>query len=93
MVAAGVAAHSDHGRAVAEVFLSVARKETEDYLIKDPGKLLAIAHTLGVDTTVEVDGEQVDRNIDETAISMKSPLSLPKKRSTSGARPKEPLNI
>ncbi len=68
MVAAGVAAHSDHGRSVAEVFLSVARKESEDYRIKDPGKLLAIAHTLGVDTTVEVDGEQVDRNIDEIAL-------------------------
>ena len=35
MVAAGTAAHSDHGRSVAEVFLSVARKETEDYKIKD----------------------------------------------------------
>ena len=68
MVAAGVAAHSDHGRAVAEVFLSVARKETEDYRIKDPGKLLAIAHTLGVATTVEVDGEEVDRDIDEIAL-------------------------
>lgn len=43
MVAAGTAAHSDHGRSVAEVFLSVARKETEDYKIKDPVKLMAIA--------------------------------------------------
>ena len=68
MVAAGAAAHSDHGRSVAEVFLSVARKETEDYRIKDPGKLLAIAHTLGVATTVEADGEQVDRDIDEIAL-------------------------
>jgi carbon-monoxide dehydrogenase catalytic subunit len=68
MVAAGAAAHSDHGRSVAEVFLSAARKETEDYRIKDPVKLLAIAHTLDVATTVEVDGEEVDRNIDEIAV-------------------------
>ncbi len=68
MVAAGAAAHSDHGRSVAEVFLSAARKETDDYRIKDPGKLLAIAHTLGVATTVEVDGEEVDRDIDEIAV-------------------------
>ncbi len=34
MVAAGAAAHSDHGRAVAEVFMSAARKETDDYKIK-----------------------------------------------------------
>ncbi|UCD90541.1 MAG: carbon monoxide dehydrogenase, partial [Desulfobacterales bacterium] len=40
MVAAGTAAHSDHGRSVAEVFLSVARKETEDYTIKSPERLL-----------------------------------------------------
>jgi carbon-monoxide dehydrogenase catalytic subunit len=68
MVAAGAAAHSDHGRSVAEVFLAVARKETEDYRIKDPAKLLAIAHTLDVATTVEMDGKKVDRDIDEIAL-------------------------
>jgi carbon-monoxide dehydrogenase catalytic subunit len=36
MIAGGAAAHSDHGRCVAEVFLSAARKETDDYKIKDP---------------------------------------------------------
>ncbi len=41
MVAAGAAAHSDHGRCVAEVFLSAARKETHDYQIKDTTKLLS----------------------------------------------------
>jgi carbon-monoxide dehydrogenase catalytic subunit len=67
MVAAGSAAHSDHGRTVAEVFMSVANKETQDYTIKDPAKLLAIAPHFGVDVTVEVDGEEVDRDIDEIA--------------------------
>ncbi|MDO9262346.1 MAG: carbon monoxide dehydrogenase, partial [Desulfosalsimonadaceae bacterium] len=43
MVAAGTAAHSDHGRAVAEVFISAARKETNDYQIKDTIKLRAVA--------------------------------------------------
>ncbi|MFH1103051.1 MAG: anaerobic carbon-monoxide dehydrogenase catalytic subunit [Pseudomonadota bacterium] len=70
MVAAGAAAHSDHGRCVAEVFMTVARKETEDYKIKDLGKLLAIAPHLGVDTTVEVDGETKDRNTDEIALEV-----------------------
>jgi len=70
MVAGGAAAHSDHGRSVAEVFLSVARKETDDYSIKDPVKLLDIAPYLGVDTTVEVDGEVKDRNIDEIALEV-----------------------
>ena len=70
MVAAGAAAHSDHGRSVAEVFMAVARKETGDYKIKDPNKLLAIAPHFGVDTKVEVDGEEVDRNLDEIALEV-----------------------
>ncbi|UCH22591.1 MAG: anaerobic carbon-monoxide dehydrogenase catalytic subunit [Deltaproteobacteria bacterium] len=70
MVAAGSAAHSDHGRSVAEVFMSVARKETEDYKIKDPGKLLAIAPNFDVATTVEVDGEVLDRDLDEIALEV-----------------------
>ena len=70
MVAAGAAAHSDHGRAVAEVFMSVANKETEDYTIKDPAKLLAIAPHFEVDVTVEVDGEEVDRDLDEIALEV-----------------------
>ena len=57
MIAGGAAAHSDHGRSVAEVFLSAARKETDAYKIKDTRKLLEVAQYLGVDTTVEVDGE------------------------------------
>jgi len=70
MVAAGAAAHSDHGRSVAEVFLSVARKETDDYKIKDPAKLLQIAPYFGVATTVDVDGESLDRDFDEIALEV-----------------------
>jgi carbon-monoxide dehydrogenase catalytic subunit len=67
MVAAGAAAHSDHGRTVAEVFRSVAYKETEDYKIKDPNKLLAIAPHFGVDVKVMLEGKEVDRDLDEVA--------------------------
>ena len=70
MIAGGASAHSDHGRSVAEVFLSVARKETEDYKIKDPDKLLAIAPHLGVAITVEKDGETLDRDLDEIALEV-----------------------
>jgi len=70
MVAAGAAAHSDHGRCVAEVFLSAARKETDAYQIKDTTKLLDVAPLLGVATTVEVDGEELDRDIDEIAVEV-----------------------
>ncbi len=70
MIAGGAAAHSDHGRCVAEVFLSAARKETDAYKIKDPNKLLAIAPWFDVATTVEVDGAVQDRNIDEVALEV-----------------------
>jgi anaerobic carbon-monoxide dehydrogenase catalytic subunit len=70
MVAAGTAAHSDHGRTVAEVFLSVARKETTDYKIKDVDKLLSIAPHFGVDTTIEVDGVVKERTVDEIALEV-----------------------
>jgi len=70
MVAAGAAAHSDHGRSVAEVFMSAARKETDDYKIKDTARLLDIAPYLGVAIKVEVDGEEKDRDIDEIALEV-----------------------
>jgi carbon-monoxide dehydrogenase catalytic subunit len=48
-VAGGTSAHSDHGRTVAEAFLSAAREETKDYKMKDIAKLHALAKELGVE--------------------------------------------
>jgi carbon-monoxide dehydrogenase catalytic subunit len=45
----------------------VAHKETDDYQIKDPHKLIYIAPNFGVETTLEVDGRTVDRDLDEIA--------------------------
>jgi carbon-monoxide dehydrogenase catalytic subunit len=70
MIAGGAAAHSDHGRSVAEVFMSAARKETEAYKIKDVNKLIAIAPFFGVAVTVEKDGEVLDRDVDEIALEV-----------------------
>jgi carbon-monoxide dehydrogenase catalytic subunit len=70
MIAGGASAHSDHGRCVAEVFLSAARKESDAYKIKDIDKLLLIAPYLDVATTVEVEGEEADRDVDEIALEV-----------------------
>ncbi|MBI4798745.1 MAG: carbon monoxide dehydrogenase [Desulfarculus sp.] len=70
MIAAGTAAHSDHGRGVTEVFLAAARKETNDYQIKDTEKLLEIAPDFGVPTTVLVDGVEQPRDIYEIAVEV-----------------------
>jgi len=48
MIAGGAAAHSDHGRAVAELFLAVAKGEAPGYEIRDEQKLLQLALEWGV---------------------------------------------
>ncbi|MCB2189472.1 MAG: anaerobic carbon-monoxide dehydrogenase catalytic subunit [Deltaproteobacteria bacterium] len=74
MVAAGAAAHSDHGRGVAETFLAAARQETHDYKIQDTEKLLEVAKVFGVPTTVmvEKDGQKIEeeRDIYEIAVEV-----------------------
>ncbi len=49
MIAGGAAAHSDHGRGVAETFLAVAKGEAPGYEIKDEQKLLQLALDWGVE--------------------------------------------
>lgn len=47
-VAAGAAAHSDHGRDLALTLLAVARGETDGYQIRDEAKLRRVAGYLGI---------------------------------------------
>ena len=49
MIAGGAAAHSDHGRGVAELFLEVAKGEAPGYEIKDEQKLLQVALDWGIE--------------------------------------------
>lgn len=53
MIAAGAAAHSDHGRDVAHTLLMTARGEAEGYEIKDEVKLRALAEEYGIDTSLK----------------------------------------
>ena len=62
MIAAGAAAHSDHGRAVAETFLATAKGETKGYQLKDEQKLLQLAMDFGV--------EIGDRSMQDIAIDV-----------------------
>jgi carbon-monoxide dehydrogenase catalytic subunit len=47
-IAAGAAAHSDHGRDMALALLAVAEGHAPDYRIRDAGKLVEVAHFLGI---------------------------------------------
>jgi anaerobic carbon-monoxide dehydrogenase catalytic subunit len=49
MIAGGCAAHSDHGRGVAETFLLAAKGEIPNYGIKDVQKMYQLAMDFGID--------------------------------------------
>ena len=50
MVAAGAAAHSDHGRDIAHTLKLVANSKSQDYTVKDEQKLKDVAERFGVET-------------------------------------------
>jgi len=70
MIAAGSASHSDHGREVAKLFLAAARKETNDYQIKDATKLKAIAKDFEVPITEGSNGEEKERDLHQIAVEV-----------------------
>jgi carbon-monoxide dehydrogenase catalytic subunit len=49
MVAAGAAAHSDHGRDLAYTLLAAAEGNAPDYQVRDPAKLREVAQGLGIE--------------------------------------------
>jgi carbon-monoxide dehydrogenase catalytic subunit len=62
MIAAGTAAHSDHARGIAEVFLATAKGEIPGFKIQDEQKLYQIALDLGV--------EIGERSVQEIAVEV-----------------------
>ena len=68
MIAGGAAAHSDHGRGVAELFLAVAKGEASGYEIKDEQKLLQLALDWGVEIG-ERSNNEIAADIAEIALN------------------------
>ena len=62
MVAAGTAAHSDHARGIAEVFLATAQGKMPEFRIKDEQKLYQVAQDLDI--------EIADRSVQDIAIDV-----------------------
>ena len=62
-VAAGSAAHSDHGRDMAFTLKAAATGEASDYKIRDPYKLFSVAERLGV----PVEGRSVEEIASDAA--------------------------
>ncbi|MFC1899504.1 anaerobic carbon-monoxide dehydrogenase catalytic subunit [Chloroflexota bacterium] len=61
-IAAGTAAHGDHGREVTKIFNKVANGEIEGFKIKDEQKLLRLALELGIEIS--------DRSNEEIAVDL-----------------------
>jgi len=68
MIAGGAAAHSDHGRGVAELFLAVAKGKAPGYEIKDEQKLLQLALDLGINIG-ERSNEEIAIDVGEMALA------------------------
>ncbi len=67
-IAAGTAAHSDHGREMAELFLSVAKGENSDFEIKDEKKMMVFAGQMGIETEGK-DNQQVGIELGEACLA------------------------
>jgi carbon-monoxide dehydrogenase catalytic subunit len=67
MVAAGTAAHSDHGREVAHVLLEAAKGNIPGYGVKDEVKLNMLANILGIDVKDKTK-EQVAQEVAQAAL-------------------------
>lgn len=87
MIAAGAAAHSDHGRDVADALLLAAEGKAKDYKIKDELKLMSLASEYGV----KVEGkkkEEIAKEVAEKILAefgqqhgeLNMPLRAPKRR-------------
>ncbi|MEE9495265.1 MAG: carbon monoxide dehydrogenase, partial [Desulfobacterales bacterium] len=50
MVAAGSAAHTDHGMGMLDLFREVLNGHIKDYTIKNPQKLIEVAQSIGIET-------------------------------------------
>jgi carbon-monoxide dehydrogenase catalytic subunit len=68
-VAAGVAAHSDHGRDICHALLLTAQGKAEGYSIKDPQKLRRIADEWNIDVAGRSDND-IAIDVARTALSM-----------------------
>ncbi|MHA1600857.1 MAG: anaerobic carbon-monoxide dehydrogenase catalytic subunit [Alphaproteobacteria bacterium] len=68
MIAGGAAAHSDHGRAVAETLCMAAKGEAPGYGIKDEQKLLAVALDFGIEIG-DRSKEDIALEVGETALA------------------------
>ncbi|MFW6284605.1 MAG: carbon monoxide dehydrogenase, partial [Desulfosalsimonas sp.] len=85
MIAAGAAAHSDHGRDLVEVLAAVAENKAPGYAITDTEKLNRVAAEYGIAT----DGKKPEAVAGELAYAMQEDFGTRKKELALAARAPE----
>lgn len=73
MVAAGAAAHSDHGRDLAYTLLAAAEGHAPDYQVRDPAKLREMARYLDI----KVDGRSTEEIAHDVALAALNEFGKP----------------
>jgi carbon-monoxide dehydrogenase catalytic subunit len=68
MIAAGAAAHSDHGRDIAHTLLAIGQNPDSDYQIKDPEKLKAVAEEVYGIKTADKELRQIALEVAHAAL-------------------------
>jgi len=68
MIAAGAAAHSDHGRDIAHTLLAIGQNPDGDYSIKDPEKLKAVAEQVYGIKTADKELRQIALEVAHAAL-------------------------
>ena len=68
MIAAGAAAHSDHGRGVAQTFVEAMNGNAPGYEVKDEQKLLQVALDFGIEIT-DRSVEEISKDVGEAALA------------------------
>ena len=68
MIAAGAAAHSDHGRDIAHTLLAIGQNPNSDYSIKDPEKLKAVAEEVYGIKTADKELRQIALEVAHAAL-------------------------
>ncbi len=82
MVAAGTAAHTDHGMAMLELFRGVIDKTVKDFEIKDTLKLREVAQSLEIETkgrTTDDIAQDVHRELERTYTQVEGEIPLVKR--------------
>ena len=71
MVAAGTAAHTDHGMSMLDLFRDVVNGKIKDYGSKTPSKLEEVALELGI----EVEGRELRTSPRTSTVNWNGPIS------------------